>query len=165
MTLSLNRNNIPLAQPVPLLNRLFQAVSQFATNDKAEKATAGVESKEVLTPPISSPASPAETAPCETILSQMTLPTRAVWRAWRDKGESGDTMVLQVAGLCPFVPGVNGRVVLQEVVTADPGHHWGGEGAKSGLLVLERLLVPPALGEDPAIGNPQQVPNLRERKG
>lgn len=91
-------------------------------------------------------------------MTQISMPTRALWRAWREKSDVPGMTVLRVVGLCPSVPGVSGRVLLQESISADLGNHWGGEGAKSGLLVLERLMVPPALGDTEASAvNPQQI--------
>ena len=174
MTITLKRNNVtPQASSAPLFSRFAQAAAAFNAPQKS--------SLPVQYSPMSVPEEP-KTTPAERFtassvideaaeavmnaplgsasfpqLSQLNMPTRPVWRAWRERDAETGTMLLRVVGLCPS-NGINGRVVLQESVMAEQGNHWGGEGAKSGLLVLERLQVPPALGEtDRPTVNPQQV--------
>jgi hypothetical protein len=175
LTISLKRNNVPLAPPESLLSRLQSAAGFTSKRKLAEMSepmrfrgtkVPALEEENIADPaaidllPLSEAAEamPTDTAQEASALPQITMPSRPLWRAWREKGETAGTTVLRVVGLCPFVPGINGRIVLQESVITDHGHHWGGEGAKSGLLILERLMVPPTLGEiERPMTNPQQI--------
>jgi hypothetical protein len=92
-----------------------------------------------------------------------TLPTAQPWRAWVDERKPGS---ICVTGSYRLPAGSSGcRVTLQEPITSmQQEQSWGAGSGASGVLVLERVLLPAPFDSVPAASSSERYVDLFYRK-
>ncbi|MBC8101903.1 MAG: hypothetical protein H7Z41_04865 [Cytophagales bacterium] len=147
----------PLSAPkeMPVLARLAQFARQFKQKPFPPRPGSRRIARGIETAPL--PTHSANAAAPAAVPAKATPLSSPVWQAWRERGDGSGSTVIQVVGACLSPPeGCAGQIVLQEIVlSAQKQQQWaGGAGScsTSGVLVLERLVVPPPFGAAPAEG-------------